>query len=146
VRLLSRLIAGGIPAFFFFTYVLMLLWNSLIAGHLGWAPTLTYLQTAGLWFVVTIVLAWTGIASRRALRSHRAPHLSGIEDEIERQLEHAFSRDSRGEGRDDRGDAVERRIRHSLGRWAGAREDADWAEVGEQMEKKIRRRIADWID
>ena len=53
MRGLLRLIAaGGIAAFFFFSWIIQLLWNSIIAGHLGLLPELNYLQAAGLWFLV----------------------------------------------------------------------------------------------
>jgi hypothetical protein len=62
MRLLTGLVAGGgIGAFFFFSWVIQRLWNSIVAGHLGLLKPLTYWQAAGLWFLVTLLLAWTGI-------------------------------------------------------------------------------------
>ena len=56
---------GGIAAFFFFSWIIQMLWNSLIWGHLGLLKPLSYLQAAGLWFLVTLLFAWVGIGAGR---------------------------------------------------------------------------------
>ena len=60
---------GGVAAFFFFSWVIQMLWNSIVYGHLGLFKPLSYLQAAGLWFLITLLFAWTGIgAGARAWR------------------------------------------------------------------------------
>lgn len=69
MRLVSRLVAGGgVAAFFFFSWVIMTLWNSIVAGYLELAKPLSYLQTCGLWFMLILLFAWTGIAARWTFR------------------------------------------------------------------------------
>ena len=55
------LTGSGIGAFFFFSWVIQMLWNSLVVDHLGLLTKLTYWQAAGLWFLVIILFAWAGI-------------------------------------------------------------------------------------
>jgi len=55
------LTGSGIGAFFFFSWVIQMLWNSLVVDHLGLLAKLTYWQAAGLWFLVIILFAWVGI-------------------------------------------------------------------------------------
>ncbi len=38
-----------------------MLWNSIVVGHLGLFKTLSYWQAAGLWFMIILLFAWTGI-------------------------------------------------------------------------------------
>jgi hypothetical protein len=145
--LFIRLITGGgVPAFFFFSFILMLLWNSLVAGHLGWAPTLSYLQTAGLWFLVTIALAWTGIGVRSAFGARRRRWKRPIGDEIRQRLDKTFSHESDNDAPDDIGDRIERKIRRGFARWVDAGDDTDWSELGELIERKIKRKLGDWVD
>ena len=55
----------NVAAFFFFSWVIKLLWNSILVDQLRLAPAeLTYWQAAALWFLVSILLAWTGLARR----------------------------------------------------------------------------------
>jgi hypothetical protein len=62
MRWFGGLLAGsGIAAFFFFSWVIQMLWNSLIVGHLGVLKALSYWQAAGLWFLVIILFAWVGV-------------------------------------------------------------------------------------
>lgn len=51
----------GVAAFFFFSWIIQLLRNSIVAGHLGLLKPLSYLQAAGLWFLITLLFAWVGI-------------------------------------------------------------------------------------
>lgn len=58
----AAITAGGVPAFFFFSWILQLLWNSILHEQLGIVPSaVTYWQAAGLWFFVIILFAWAGI-------------------------------------------------------------------------------------
>lgn len=124
MRLLTRLVAGGgVAAFFFFSWVIMMLWNSIVAGHLGVAGTLSYLQTCGLWFMIILVFAWTGIGVRWQFRK-------------------VWYHDRRGE---DFGRDIERKIKSGFARWVGAEKDMDWDELGEKIEKKIKSCIKDWV-
>lgn len=124
MRLLTRIVAGGgVAAFFFFSWVIMTLWNSIVAGHLGLARSLSYLQTCGLWFMIILLLAWTGIAVRWPLRR-------------------AWRAEVRGE---DLARDMERKIKRGLARWVGASEDIDWDELGERIEKRIKSRLKEWI-
>ena len=59
--LFTRLVTGSGIAAFFFSWIIQMLWNSLIAGHLGLLPRLSYLQAAGLWLLFTLFTAWSGI-------------------------------------------------------------------------------------
>jgi len=65
MRLLRGLITGGgIGAFFFFSWVLQLLWNSILVDQLQLVGvTLNYWQAAALWFMVIILFAWAGIGT-----------------------------------------------------------------------------------
>ena len=147
MRLLVSLITkGGIPAFFFFSYVLMLLWNSLIADHFGWAPPLSYLQTAGLWFLVILSLAWAAIGSRSLVSHRRQSRRSGSDDRFERDVEwQACGSDMDGE-KEDVGARVERKIKRGLARWVGTDGETDWEDLGALIERKIRRCVHKWVD
>jgi len=65
MKLLRGVITGGgIAAFFFFSWILELLWNSILFEQLGLVETaVTYWQAAGLWFFVIILFAWVGIGN-----------------------------------------------------------------------------------
>ncbi len=53
---------GGIAAFFFFSWIIQLLWNSIVVDQLALvAVKLSYWQAAGLWFLLIILFAWAGI-------------------------------------------------------------------------------------
>ncbi len=56
---------GGVAAFFFFSWVIQMLFNSIVVGHFGLLRPLSYLQAAGLWFLAILLLAPLGIGSRR---------------------------------------------------------------------------------
>jgi hypothetical protein len=74
MRLLRGLITGGgIGAFFFFSWIIQLLWNSILVDQLGLVSVkLNYWQAAGLWFLSIIAFAWAGIGvSPRAIRRWR---------------------------------------------------------------------------
>jgi len=63
MKLLRGLMAGGgVAAFFFFSWIIQLLWNSILFEQLSLAPVrLTYWQAAALWFLSIILFAWAGI-------------------------------------------------------------------------------------
>ena len=65
MKLLRGLITGGgVAAFFFFSWILQLLWNSILFEQLQLVPTaVNYWQAAGLWFFVIILFAWVGIGN-----------------------------------------------------------------------------------
>jgi len=113
---------GGIAAFFFFSWIIQMLWNSLIWGHLGLLKPLSYLQAAGLWFLVTLLFAWVGIGAGRYVFLRRRV------------------RDWEEIGR-----KVESRIKQALTRWAEGEADADWEELGRKIEERIKRKLRDWL-
>ena len=61
---------GGIGAFFFFSWIIQILWNSLLVDQLALvAVKVSYWQAAGLWFLSIIFFAWAGIGvSPRIIR------------------------------------------------------------------------------
>ncbi len=124
MRLFSRLVAGGgVAAFFFFSWVIMTLWNSIVAGYLQLAKPLSYLQTCGLWFMLILLFAWTGIGVRWQFR--RAWFRERHREEVDRE--------------------VERRIKRRLARWAGTSEEVDWDELGTKIEQRIKAKIREWL-
>ncbi len=150
MRLLVRtMAAGGIAAFFFFSWIIQLLWNSLIAGHLGLAPTLSYFQAAGLWFLVSLLFAWVGIGVRPAfwVRYRRRRDWSALGDRIERKVRRHVSRWVEEDGDvDELGDRIEAKIKRGFSRWVGVDEEIDWDDLGEHIERKIKQKIRDWAE
>ena len=77
MRLLRGLITGGgIGAFFFFSWIIQLLWNSILVDQLSLvAVKVSYWQAAALWFLSIILFAWTGIGASsnvvRTWKKHR---------------------------------------------------------------------------
>ncbi len=74
MRLLRGLITGGgIGAFFFFSWILQLLWNSILVDQLALvAVKVNYWQAAALWFMSIILFAWAGIGvSPRVMKKWR---------------------------------------------------------------------------
>jgi len=65
MKMLRGLITGGgVGAFFFFSWIIQLLWNSIVVDQLQLvAVKVTYWQAAGLWFLLIILFAWAGIGS-----------------------------------------------------------------------------------
>lgn len=65
MKLLRGVITGGgIAAFFSFSWILQMLWNSILFDQLQLVQTqVNYWQSAGLWFFVIILFAWTGIGN-----------------------------------------------------------------------------------
>ncbi len=76
-------------AFFFFSWILQLLWNSILFEQLQLVPTqVSYWQAAGLWFFVIILFAWTGfgVRPRRWIRSRRRSDCDRFGERIERKI------------------------------------------------------------
>lgn len=144
-QLISR---GGIAAFFFFSWIIMLLWNSLVAGHLGLGPTLSYLQAAGLWFLVTLLFAWVGIGvgTRRVLGWSSGAGEAG--DRIERKIKACVSRWASGKpgDSDEISDRIEAKIKRGLSKWVDIDPDADWEDLGGRIEAKIKQKFRDWTE
>ncbi len=129
VRLVT---AGGVAAFFFFSWILQMLWNNLIAGHILTAlPRLTYLQAAGLWFLVSLLFAWAGIAARSRTWTLRRTVTRCLSDWVDTPDAEA---------------RAESRIKRGLSRWAAVEGKIEWDDLGEQIERKIMRRLREWID
>jgi hypothetical protein len=53
-------ITGGGIAAFFFGWIIQMLWNRIVVGHLELLKPLSYLQAAGLWFLIALLFAWVG--------------------------------------------------------------------------------------
>ena len=124
MRWIGRLVTGGkIAAFFFFSWVIMRLWNHIVWWHLGLFKPLTYLQAAGLWFLVILVFAWVGIWTSEGL---------------------FFWRRKRRDW-DELGEKIETKIKHGFSHWVGAEGDIDWDDLGKKIEEKIKRKIRDWV-
>lgn len=68
MKWVGSLFGGGVAAFFFFSWIIQMLFNSIVVGHLGLFKTLSYFQAAGLWFLVTLLTAWVGIGAARRVR------------------------------------------------------------------------------
>lgn len=144
MRLVIKAIAaGGVAAFFFFSWIIQLLWNSLIAGHLGWGPALTYFQAAALWFLASILTAWVGIGVRQ--RRERSRDWDAVGDRIERKIKQKVARWAEcSEDADDLGERIEAKIKRGFSRWVDVDEDTDWDDLGEHIERKIKQKIREW--
>jgi len=122
MKWLGGLIAGsGIAAFFFFSWIIQMLFNSIIVRHLGLFKPLSYLQAAGLWFLITLLFAWIGIGVTRGIYRVR------------------WERDW-----SEIGDRIERKIKQKLKEWAEGEEE--WGEVERKIEEKIKRKIKEWAE
>ncbi len=140
--------AGGVAAFFFFSWILQLLWNSILVSQLHLVEsTVTYWQAAGLWFFVIILLAWTGFGSRSGRwvrRSHRTDW-DAVGDHIERKIKTRVSKWADSSDRDFEED-IEAKIKRGFSRWVGVDEDIEWDELGEHIERKIKKNLRSWLD
>jgi hypothetical protein len=145
VRLVT---AGGVAAFFFFSWILQLLWNSILFNQLAIVPTqMTYWQSAGMWFFVIILFAWTGLGARsgRWTRSSRRTDWDACGDRIERKIKARMARWADSADHVSEED-VEAKIKRGFSRWVGVDEDIDWDDLGEHIERKIKRHLRDWLD
>ncbi len=92
MRWLAGLVTGGgIAAFFFFSWIIQMLFNSIVVGHLGLFKPLSYLQAAGLWFLITLLFAWVGLGTGRTVYRRRREleweELGrGLEERIKRKI------------------------------------------------------------
>lgn len=111
MRLIYKFLSGSqLAAFFFFSWVVMMLWNAVVAGHLGLTKPLSYLQACGLWFLATLLFAWAGLGARWAQSEER----------------------------------LERRLRRAFARFL-AREDFDWEDLPELLERRLKEKIRGWL-
>jgi hypothetical protein len=89
---------GGIAAFFFFSWIIQMLFNSIVVGHLGLFKLLNYWQAAGLWFLITLLFAWVGIgATQRVYRRRREMDWDEIGERIGRKIERKVKEWTEGE-------------------------------------------------
>ena len=149
MRGLFRLIAaGGVAAFFFFSWILQLLWNSILFEQLQLVPTqANYWQAAGLWFFVIILFAWTGfgVRPRSWIRASRRSDWDRFGDRIERKVKARVSQWADSPDHDLE-EELEARIKRGFSRWVDTDEDMDWDDLGEHIERKIKRNLREWLD
>ena len=152
MRLLTKLVAGsGVAAFFFFSWVIMMLWNSILAGHLGLLPALSYLQAAGLWFLFILFFAWTGIGINAHIlplwrREHtRDTVIDRIESRIKRGVSH-WGEHKNEENWEEFGEKIEKKVKRGIAHWVDADPNMDWDDLGERIEEKIKRKVREWAD
>jgi len=88
---------GGIAAFFFFSWIIQLLFNSIVVGHLGLFKPLSYLQAAGLWFLITLLFAWVGIGAAQRVRRRREIDWDELGERIGRSIERKIREWTEGE-------------------------------------------------
>ncbi len=142
--------ARGVAAFFFFSWIIQLLWNSILVDQLALvAVKLSYWQAAALWFLVTLLTAWVGIAARpgRWCRPRRRRDWEAFGNRIERNVRRRVARWAEDdEDLDDLGERIEEKIKRGFARWVGVEEDIDWDDLGEHIERKIKRKIRDWAE
>ncbi len=69
--LVGVITGGGVAAFFFFSWVIQMLFNGIVVGHLGLLKPLNYWQAAGLWFLLIVLFAPVGIGRPRLGSKHR---------------------------------------------------------------------------
>ena len=78
-----------VALFFLFAWFFQMLFNSLIVGYFGLLQPLSYLQAAGLLFLVALLTAWPGFAAAPSRRTKIELSDLGrrIRDEIKRLFE-----------------------------------------------------------
>ena len=151
IRLAVR---GGVGAFFFFSWIIQLLWNSILVDQLALvAVKVNYWQAAALWFLITILTAWTGIARRpKALAPDiRWCGFGNVARTIKREIRSGLGNWAREEPRrddwsDDLGERIEAKIKRGLSSWVGTDEEIEWDDLGEKIEKRIKEKFRDWSD
>lgn len=125
MRLLTKLVAGGgVAAFFFLSWIIQMLWNSLVVDYLGLLKPLTYLQAAGLWFLLILLFAWVGIGASGRLLTWTRKRRDWSE----------------------LGEKIESKVRKGLSHWADAEPDTDWDDLGKKIEEKIKSKIHKWAE
>ncbi|MFC2100127.1 hypothetical protein ACFLSF_04780, partial [Candidatus Bipolaricaulota bacterium] len=145
----------GVGAFFFFSWIIQLLWNSILVDQLALVPVkLSYWQAAALWFLVTLLFAWTGIARRpRSLAPRiRWTQCGDVARAVKREIR-SHVRDWVREEHDqpdpsDLGDRIEAKIKRGFSKWVGVDEsvDIEWDDLGEHIERRIKDKFRDWVD
>jgi hypothetical protein len=71
----SAITGGGVAAFFFFSWIIQLLWNSILVDQLALvAVKVNYWQAAALWFLSIIFFAWAGIGVSPQIRKRWHKH------------------------------------------------------------------------
>ena len=159
--IIRTIVRGGVGAFFFFSWILQLLWNGILVDQLALvAVKVTYWQAAALWFLVTILTAWTGIARRPKILipdiRYRAfgdlgRSFGSIGRSIKREIrshvgDWVREEPRRTNGLDDLGERIEAKIKRGLSNWVGTDEDIEWDDLGEKIEKRIKEKFRDWTD
>jgi cytochrome bd-type quinol oxidase subunit 1 len=79
---------GCVAFFFLFSLVVQALFNNIIVGYFGVLKSLSYLQAAGLWFLVTLLIGWIPLIGAWARKpSGRLPEC--IRTNLKRWVERA---------------------------------------------------------
>jgi hypothetical protein len=149
IRAITR---GGVGAFFFFSWIIQLLWNSILVDQLALVPAkVSYWQAAALWFLVTLFFAWTGIARRpRSLAPRiRWSCCGDIARTVKREIRshlRDWVRDEPAEDMSDLGDRIEAKIKRGFANWVGTDENVGWDDLGEHIERRIKDKFRDWAD
>jgi hypothetical protein len=142
--------ARWIAVFFFFSWIIQLLWNSILVDQLALvAFKLNYWQAAALWFLTTLLFAWVGIGVQptRRTRIRERGDWDEIGHRIERKVRGCVSRwveDDKDP--DDLGERIEANIKRGFSRWVGVDEEIDWDDLGEHIERKIKQKVRDWAE
>ena len=149
----SAITGGGVAAFFFFSWILQLLWNSILVDQLALvAIKVNYWQAAALWFFVTILTAWMGIARRPRILipDFRYRVFGDIARTVKREVRSRLGDWAQEESRDadlsDLGDRIESKIKRGFAKWVGTDEDVEWDDLGEKIERRIKEKLRDWAD
>lgn len=87
MKWVGGLLGGGVAAFFFFSWIIQMLFNSIVVRHLGLFKPLSYLQAAGLWFLITLLFAWVGIGVTRRVRVRREVDWDELGERLGRKIE-----------------------------------------------------------
>ena len=149
MKIIQRTIhAGGVPAFFFFSWIIQLLWNGILFDQLSLVPTrVNYWQAAALWFLTIILFAWVGIGVRQKSWATRRRSAQDLGDRIERNIKQRVRHWSTADGDwDDLGRQIESKIKRGFAHWVDVDEDTDWDDIGERIERKIEKKLRDWAD
>ena len=151
--IIRTIVRGGVGAFFFFSWILQLLWNGILVDQLALvAVKVNYWQAAALWFFVTILTAWTGIARRpKILIPSFRYRVFGdlartVKREVRSHLRDWVQEESRDPDFSDLGERIEAKIKRGFAKWAGTDEDVEWDDLGEKIEGRIKEKLRDWAD
>ena len=144
MRIVQKTIrGGGIAAFFFFSWIIQLLWNSILFEQLALVPSrVSYWQAAALWFLTIILFAWAGLGVRQTSWASRRRSFEDVGDRIGRTIK----RRVRDWSSDSASDDLERKIKRGFAHWVDVDETADWEDIGERIERKIEKKLHDWAN